>query len=80
MSLKSLLIIAIFGLLILSLGINYHYSAEIREYENQLKEVENHKAAFCGGQEFGKLRITSVVCNDKRELCMCGSPSSFQGM
>ena len=80
MNLKNLLIIAISGLLILSLGINYHYSAEIEKYEDQLEEAKNRNAAFCGGQNFGKLRITSVVCDDKRELCMCGDPSSFQGM
>jgi len=80
MNLKNLLAIVGLGLLVLSLGANYHYLTENKKYEEQLKEAESQTASFCGGQDFGKLRITSVVCKEKREICMCGDPSSLQGM
>ena len=32
---------------------------------------------ICRGTELGPIRVTSIMCNEKREMCICGDPEEI---
>ena len=75
MNLKNLVIAALASTSIITVGVSYHYLTKVAEYEEQLEKARDREANFCGGQDLGTLRITSVICGGDEEICICGDES-----
>ena len=36
------------------------------------------ESTFCAGEDMGGVRLTTVSCDGKQELCVCGAPSMLK--
>jgi hypothetical protein len=76
--LMSVMLSLVFGITITFCATSYYYKRQISKQEFNLNQAQSVIKEFCGGHDLGAARITNVVCNEKQELCICGSPEMLQ--
>jgi len=78
MDLKITILAAILSAVFTFAGAYYHYSNELAKQQTVVESAQVKEAAFCGGYQLGKIRISEITCNGKQELCICGDPSTLK--
>tara|TARA_R110002020_G_scaffold19158_9_gene66586 strand:- start:1363 stop:1629 length:267 start_codon:yes stop_codon:yes gene_type:complete len=82
-SLLSLLAGLILGVAMAAWSVSAHleerYSEELKQqkaqYDASKQSLELKLASFCSGESIGPgIRATEVMCGDKHEVCICGTP------
>ena len=74
----AVLVGAIIGFGITYLTLNKNYDNQLLGHKETLTKCQNKVANFCNGQTLGGLRLNTIVCNNKQELCICGDPARLQ--
>jgi hypothetical protein len=63
----------------------HYYSAtkhqqELRACTLTAAQAKTQVTKLCAGYNLGPLRVSEVVCNNKHELCFCGSPDELNNL
>ena len=54
------------------------HKEEITFYKSEVTKSNKLLESMCEGNDFGGVRISSVECHGKQEICICGDPNTLK--
>ena len=73
MNLKHILLASVLGVLFGATATHYTSLEKIKSCEFKVANSQKQINEFCAGQDIGGARLVSVTCEDRKEICVCGT-------